>query len=409
MLSHPAGLACAAGLVTVADYANHRIQVFDRNGGFVKQWGAPPAMPGVGKGRFHYPEGLAVTPSGGLTVVSEPVENRLQVFSHRNLGKLERVNDLPWWDGLHARLHAVRLAPPPPGSKPQAAAVLASPDVHAVFLFDVSANALGPIVAAGGYGPKLGEFNGIGGVAIDPARGRLVVGDPGNRRLVTFDVPKNPERPELFGNSIRVVGAVAFEGVATPAPEGYDPKAAVPGPMARRADGRLYILDRANAAILVCDADLRFLSRLPVSPTLREFTVAADGSVYATDPAHLLVRIYGADGRERTAWNARTGKPGESLRDPWGIALDDQGFVYVADSLEDAVFKFDRDGRFVKRWGTPGPYADRLTAPRSLTFYAPDRLIVEDYGNHRAQLCNTEGEFLGNYVAGGLATPITIR
>lgn len=402
LLSHPAGLACVGDRVYVADQGNHRVQVFDRAGAFQKQWGAAPSFVGEAGGRLHCPEGLAVSPSGGLTVVSEPVENRIQVFANRSLTKTQRVNDLPWWDSLHARMHSVRLAPPPPGCKPQAAAVLAVPDVHAVFCFDVSSDALGPVAAAGGFGAKLGELNGIAGVAVDPGRSRIVVGDPGNRRLVTFELPRNPARPELFANTIRVVGSTAFDRIASPAPPGYSPELAVPGPMARAEDGRFLILDRGNAALLICNPDLRFLKHLPVSPTVLDFAVASDGSVYATDPACGLVRVYDLEGREKAGWSGE-------FRLPWGIATDDRGFVYVADALADAVLKVDGGGRLIKRWGAPGVLPDRFSSPRGLTFHRPDRLIIQDYGNHRAQLCNTEGEFLGNYVAGGLATPITIR
>jgi len=406
LLSYPSGVGYADGRLYVADSCNHRVQVFDRKGGFVRQWGAAPALVGAGGGRFHYPEGIAVSPSGGLTVVSEPVESRIQVFVNRDLSKSERVNDLPWWDSLHARLHAVRLAPPPLGSKPQIPGALAAADVHAIFLFDASSNALGPITAVGGYGRKLGELSGVGGVAIDPDHARVYVGDPGNRRILMLDLPRNPQRPDLFSNSVRIVSSWAFERlVRTPLP-GFSPESSLPGPMCRGADGRIFILDRANAAILVCGADLRFERLIPVSPTLRDFAVADDGSILATDPVRFCVRIYAPDGKEKALWT----RAGEGdFRLPWGVALDDRGFVYVTDSLEDAVLKFDREGRFVKRWGTPGYRADRLNGPRGLTFTKPDRLIIEDTGNHRAQLCNTEGDFLGNYVAGGLATPLAIR
>jgi len=403
LLSYPSGLACVGGRVYVADSCNHRIQVFDRQGAFIKQWGAAPPQPGQGAGRLHYPEGLAVSPSGGLTIVSEPVEDRLQVFGNRDLAKTTRVNDLPWWDSLHARVHAVRLAPPPPGGKPQMAGVLATADVHAVFCFDVATNALGPIAAAGGYGRKLGELNGIGGIAVDPDRGRVWVGDTGNRRITLYDLPRNPARPDLFGNGIRAVSSAAFDRLVPVPTPGWSPDAALPGPMNRGADGRIYILDRANAAILVFSPALRFERLVPVAPTLRDFAVGADGSLLATDPVRLQILRYGADGREREAWPLKT------ARLPWGIATDGQGFVYIADTLADAVLKLDREGKPVKRWGKTGPRPDELSGPRSLAFYAPDRLVVEDYGNHRAQLCSTEGEFLGNYVAGGLATPIAIR
>src|SRR5262249_30654779 len=163
----------------------------------------------------------------------------------RELEKKDRVNDLPWWDTLHARLHATRLAPPPPGCRPQTAGVLAASDVHAVFFFDVTTNALGPLVAAGGYGRKFGELNGIGGVAMDAGRGRACVGDRGNRRIVVFQIPRNAARPELFDSSIRVVSSHAFDRILPAPPAGYSTELAVPGPMCRGADGRIFILDRA--------------------------------------------------------------------------------------------------------------------------------------------------------------------
>ncbi len=407
-LSYPGGLGYADGRVYVADTCNHRIQVFDRNGLLVKQWGAAPSVPDAAAGRLHYPTGLAVAPSGGLTAVSEPVDDRVQVFLNRDLATRKRVNDLPWWDSLHARVHTVRLAAPPPGSPAQMPGALASSDVHAVFFFDVGSNALGPIVTAGGYGPKLGELNGVGGLALDAAAGRAYVGDRGNRRIVVYDLPRNPQRRELFSNTLRTVSSRAFDRLLPPSP-GYDPEVALPGPMRFAPDGRLYILDRGNASILVCGADLSVQRRIAVSPNLREFAVAADGTIFATDPTRLCVVVYEADGREKDRWRARGEKDGERFRMPWGVALDAAGFVYVSDALEDVLLKLDPKGRLVKKWGAPGRQPDRLMSPRGLTFHAPDRLLVEDYGNHRAQLCNTEGDFLGNYVAGGLATPIAIR
>jgi len=409
LLSYPAGLGYSGGRISVADQGNHRVQVFDRNGVFLRQWGAPPPLVGDWPGRMHAPEGLAVSPSGGLTVVGEALEDRIQVFANRELAKTERVNDLPWWDTLHARMHAVRLAPPPPGSKPQTAGALAAPDVHAVFFFDVTTDAMGPLVAAGGYGRKIGELNGIGGVAMDPDRGRAFVADRGNRRLVIYEIPRSAARPELFENSIRVISSHAFDRLTPSAPAGYVPEAAVPGPICRGGDGRIYILDRANAAILVCGADLLFEKRIPVPPSVQEFAIGAGGGIVATDPVRGQVVLYDAGGKETSAWGRRAEKGDDAFRWPYGIALDDRGFAYVSDAQQDAVMKFDPEGRFVKRWGTTGRKPDQFSSPRRLTYYKPDRLIVEDLGNHRAQLCNTEGDFLGNYVSGGLATPIAIR
>jgi DNA-binding beta-propeller fold protein YncE len=226
---------------------------------------------------------------------------------------------------------------------------------------------------------------------------------------VIYEIPRNAARRELFDNSIKVVSSSAFDRLMPAAPAGYAPEAAVPGPMFRGGDGRIYILDRANASFLVCSADLRFEKLVPASPQIQEFAVRSDGMIVSTDPVRGQVILYDQEGKEKSSWGRRAEKGDDAFRRPYGVALDDQGFVYVSDPLQDAVLKFDREGRFVKRWGVRGGKPDQFSSPRRVTYYPPDRLLVEDYGNHRAQLCNTEGEFLGNYVSGGLSTPIAIR
>lgn len=409
LLSFPAGLGYSRGRLYVADQGNHRVQVFDGNGRFLRQWGAAPNQPGQSAGRFHYPLGLTVTSSGGLTAVSEPLDNRIQVFINRDQAMGARVNDLPWWDNLHARYHSIRLAPPPPGTHPQIAGTLPSWDVHAVFFFDVSSSGMGPLVTAGGYGRKLGELNGVAGVAVDSKRDRAYVSDPGNRRLVSFGLPRDRVRSELFNNRIRVIATCAVEKLIPDPPPGYSPELALPGPLAVDGEGRLYMLDRANSAIVVCEPEFKFVRLIRPLPPLQDFTLGPDGRIYATDPLSFQVHVYGADGGLLESWGRRDPKSSEGFLLPYGITLDSAGFVYVTDALSDCVKKFDPQGKLVKIWGERGDQFGWLCSPRSLNFYPPNHLIIEDFGNHRAEMCDTEGKWLGTYVAGGLATPLAIR
>src|SRR5438093_1132932 len=50
------------GHVYVADYANHRIQVFDTNGNYITKWGTY----GAGNGQIHKASALSVVPSGKI-------------------------------------------------------------------------------------------------------------------------------------------------------------------------------------------------------------------------------------------------------------------------------------------------------------------------------------------------------
>ena len=66
----------ASGRVYVADWLNHRIQVFDGSGAYLTQWGTY----GTGPGQFDGPQGVAVSP-GGSVYVADTYNNRIQWFT----------------------------------------------------------------------------------------------------------------------------------------------------------------------------------------------------------------------------------------------------------------------------------------------------------------------------------------
>ena len=64
------------GHVYVADYANHRIQVFDTKGNYITKWGTY----GEGNGQIHKASALTVLPSGKI-YLSDQFNYRIQVFT----------------------------------------------------------------------------------------------------------------------------------------------------------------------------------------------------------------------------------------------------------------------------------------------------------------------------------------
>ena len=77
-LSYPYGVTVdGPGNVYVADGGNHRIQVFDGNGTFIRKWGSY----GAGDGQFYYPRGIAVDGSGNVYVAAA-FNHRIQVFDN---------------------------------------------------------------------------------------------------------------------------------------------------------------------------------------------------------------------------------------------------------------------------------------------------------------------------------------
>ncbi|MCH8222671.1 MAG: SMP-30/gluconolactonase/LRE family protein, partial [Chloroflexi bacterium] len=75
--NRPGGVAVdASGNVYVADFDNHRVQVFSPEGRFLRKWGSE----GAADGEFDGPTGVAVDGSGNVYVV-DGLNARVQVFS----------------------------------------------------------------------------------------------------------------------------------------------------------------------------------------------------------------------------------------------------------------------------------------------------------------------------------------
>ncbi|MFZ5640509.1 MAG: 6-bladed beta-propeller [Bacillota bacterium] len=89
-LRRPLGVTVSPwGDVLIADSVNHRIAVFDRNGGFKKTLGGP----GSGAGQFNYPSGVAV--SGKKIYVADFYNQRVQVidFDGKQLSVIPSARD----------------------------------------------------------------------------------------------------------------------------------------------------------------------------------------------------------------------------------------------------------------------------------------------------------------------------
>ncbi len=106
--------------------------------------------------------------------------------------------------------------------------------------------------------------------------------------------------------------------------------------------------------------------------------------------------------------------PGElgdgQFNEPWGVAVNRQGEIYVADTWNGRIQKFDSEGRFLAKWGrfghSPGQLGDPevLFGPRGLALDSEGNLLVADTGNKRVLSFGGGGTFL-KQIGGGGITP----
>jgi DNA-binding beta-propeller fold protein YncE len=106
-LHYPTDVAWLDGRIVVADAYNHRIQVFDRAGEVEDAWGGPAGLgiPGAWPGWFSVAVGVATSPAGDV-LVADFKNHRIQVFDGAGnfrtafgsrgsaLGEFERPTDL---------------------------------------------------------------------------------------------------------------------------------------------------------------------------------------------------------------------------------------------------------------------------------------------------------------------------
>ncbi len=161
--------------------------------------------------------------------------------------------------------------------------------------------------------------------------------------------------------------------------------------------------------------------------TPRGLAIAPDGRIVVADSGNHRIQVFDAQGNYMTGWGSSCdlyaeGRPGcvdpdgsgplqlgdGQFREPWGVAVDQAGNIYVADTWNHRIQKFDPNGKFLKKWGyfvtTDGQLGEPvgMWGPRAIVIDADGNLYVADTGNKRVQEFDPEGNFLGQWGGGGV-------
>ncbi len=133
----------------------------------------------------------------------------------------------------------------------------------------------------------------------------------------------------------------------------------------------------------------------------RGVAVAENGRVYVLDSDNNRVQYFSAAGEYLGMWDAaeRGG-----LNQPWGIAAGPDNSIYVADTWNHRMLKFDADGQFLAEWYANDPSDPTKTfyGPRSVAVDGNGRVFVSDTGNKRIMVYSDSGEFIGKFGTSGM-------
>ncbi|MEZ4651037.1 MAG: SdrD B-like domain-containing protein [Candidatus Eisenbacteria bacterium] len=82
---------------------------------------------------------------------------------------------------------------------------------------------------------------------------------------------------------------------------------------------------------------------------------------------------------------------------PHGIAVDSNCNVYVVDTNNDRVQKFDSNGVFLLSWGGTGQNDGEFRHPIGIAVASNGDVYVVDSGNHRVQIFNSFGSYIDRF------------
>jgi streptogramin lyase len=136
-----------------------------------------------------------------------------------------------------------------------------------------------------------------------------------------------------------------------------------------------------------------------------------DDNIWAIDKGSDMVikfdqngRVLMVFGRRKESADAET-KPWENedpplphidglFRQPTDVAWDSEGNIYITDGyINSRVAKYDKNGDWVKSWGSKGTGPGQFRLPHSIAIDRNNNVYVGDRSNHRIQVFDTDGKF----------------
>ncbi|GHA56354.1 hypothetical protein GCM10007389_04930 [Pontibacter akesuensis] len=112
-------------------------------------------------------------------------------------------------------------------------------------------------------------------------------------------------------------------------------------------------------------------------------TTYYDGAVHKVTPTGEVSLLLGGRGT----------LPGE-FNNPKGIAVAPDGTLYIADTQNHRIQKFDKNGEFLLSYGSFGAASGQFNMPTQLALDKNGNLYVADTNNNRIQVFNSDGGFI---------------
>ena len=129
--------------------------------------------------------------------------------------------------------------------------------------------------------------------------------------------------------------------------------------------------------------------------------VGDDGTLYVIDVPRDHIRVFNADGTPKATWGTSGDGPGEfgfSFDFPWGaLAIAPDGNLYVLDPNLARIQVFSPDGTFLFGFAERGSEEGQILFPLGIGVGPDGHVYVADWGNHRVAVFDGEGSPLASW------------
>jgi DNA-binding beta-propeller fold protein YncE len=164
---------------------------------------------------------------------------------------------------------------------------------------------------------------------------------------------------------------------------------------------RLFVSDPGLRHVLVFDANHKatdVITEGMVEPSMLAIDTQ-NRLLYVSDIAQDQILVYDADSFKLKRKMGTGGKnhelttPGDFAK-PTGVAVDKEGNLYVADTLNNRIEIFDADGQFIRTWGKNGDGPGYFARPKGVGIDSDGHVWVADGVQDRVQVFTPEGQLL---------------
>lgn len=202
---------------------------------------------------------------------------------------------------------------------------------------------------------------------------RLFCADPGLHHVLVFNAAHKAE--EVISEGMTEPGGLAID----------------------RENRLLYVSDIMLDQVLVYDADsLKLLRKIGTTGHKHELTtpgdfakpsgmaVDHDGNLYVADTLNNRIEVFDADGSFVTTYGKNGDGPGYFAR-PKGVAIDADDHIWVADGVQDRVQVFNRDWQLLISLGGHGLLPGQFSALVNITADKNNRIFTSEIYPGRVQ------------------------